>query len=165
LLTLHEVGKGIFYMRNVPKSHEECNACPQFRVLQLSENRDARPSRYLGDGSQRAQGAAGAHQEPFPGPRAACAPRARPPPGLVPTQQLPARGQVGVGLGLGVGYQLNGQGAGGAPSGPLTSSCAPGARPPPQLAGATDGGGMYIYMIMMGGDGWGGGWYHGCGYG
>jgi hypothetical protein len=66
LLTLHEVGKGIFYMRNVPKSHEECNACPQFRVLQLSENRDALPSRDLGDGSPRAQGAAAARPCPDP---------------------------------------------------------------------------------------------------
>src|ERR1700733_9482277 len=60
------------------------------------------------------------------------------------------RGASG-GAARGVGYQLNRQG--GAPSGPLTSSCAPGARPPPQLAGATGRGGMYMHD--PGGDGWG----------
>jgi hypothetical protein len=51
MLTLHEVGKGIFYMRNVPKSHEECNACPQFRVFALYVDFGALPSGSGGDGS------------------------------------------------------------------------------------------------------------------
>lgn len=98
MLTLHEVGKGIFYMRNVPKSHEECNACPQFRVLQLSENRDARPSRDLRDGSPRTQGAAGAHQGLAPGHRQPARPgRGRRPALSRPTAAAP--GQVGVVLG------------------------------------------------------------------
>jgi hypothetical protein len=51
MLTLHEVGKGIFYMRNVPKSHEECNACPQFRVFALYVDPGALPSKTGGGGS------------------------------------------------------------------------------------------------------------------
>lgn len=65
---------------------------------------------------------------------------------------------------LGVGYQLNKIGGelrarAALPVDYKASSCAPGARPPPQVAGATDRGGMYVYT--MDGDGW----YHGCGYG
>ena len=33
-----KVGKAIFYMQHVPKSHEECNACPQFRVLYFANS-------------------------------------------------------------------------------------------------------------------------------